>query len=691
MVQKVYFADLTHTGTGVNSRAFPLGVGCVMAHANRELKGLISSNLFKFPEDLNKALLKQTPHMLCMSNFCWNINLSYAFVKYVKKINPNIITIFGGPNYPIDKGERESFLRNHPYLDFYIKWDGEIAFVNVFKKLAELNFDVNLFKNNKTISENCCYVHKEEYIEGPDHRASDLAILPSPYLAGLFDEFFGLNLQPWIETTRGCPYACTFCNDGHGSRNRVYRKLKHQIQEEIEYIAIRADNSVLGMADLNFAMFKEDLDTAHIISSIIKKYDWPHQVETSMGKSQPERLTAAVDIINENKSGVIKLRASVQSMDNEVLKLIKRKNMPIEKILELNKAKGENRQTEFHTELILALPGDSLEKHFQSLKLAIDSIGINNIDIHQLILLKGSEMGELEERAKFNFNVKHRVYVGCFGLYDIGREKEIPIPEFEETVVGNDTLTFKEYLECRVMSLLVKIYVDNNSFNEVFSFLKGLHLSIFDLLIHLKNNFIHNYSSLDSLIASFIEGSQKPLYNDLNYLKDYLTKEIIQKYISGEIGGNELLNHKAWAYVNCSDDLYSCLEKSILSYLEINDLSTEANRRYVRDAIRFNQLRRLDLSNTEGVKEGNFSLDFIKTQVVEGQAPLEPASKEVGLQFFYDKNSLQRVQGLLSSWGTHSLPSLGKLYQKANLNVLNRRVRFKEGSGHPASEAILNK
>jgi radical SAM superfamily enzyme YgiQ (UPF0313 family) len=691
MAQKIYFADLTHTGVRINSNAFPLGVGCVMAHANSELKDLISSDLFKFPEGLNEALLKQTPDMLCMSNFCWNINLSYAFIKYVKKINPSVITVFGGPNFPIDEGERESFLKNHPCLDFYIKWDGEIAFVNLFRKLAEVDFDANLFKSNKTISENCCYVHEGEYLEGPDHRSLDLPVLPSPYLTGLFDEFFALNLQPYIEVTRGCPYACTFCNDGHESRNGVHRKLKHQVQEELEYIAVRAKNSVLGIADLNFAMYKEDLDTARTISSVIKKYDWPHQIETSMGKSQPERLIEAVDIINENKSGVIKLRSSVQSMDYDVLKLIKRKNMPIEKILDLNKAKGDNIQTEFFTELILALPGDSLEIHFQSLRTAIDSIGFNNIDIHQLILLKGSEMAEPKERAKFNFDVRHRVYVGCFGLYDVGHDKEVPIPEFEETVVGNDTLNFKEYLECRVMSLLVKIYVDDNSFNEVFSFLKGLQLSVFDLLIHLKNNFINKFSSLDGLVESFIEGTQKPLYKDLNYLKEYLSKEIIQKYISGEIGGNELINHKAWAFVNCSDDLHSCLEKSILSYLEISNRSTEANRKFVQDSIRFSQLRRLDLSNTEGVKEGSFSRDFIKIQVVQGQIPIESDSKEVEVQFYYDKNNLQRVQDILSSWGTDSLPKLGKLYQKANLNVLCRSVRFKEGDRHPSPEVALNR
>ena len=196
---------------------------------------------------------------------------------------------------------------------------------------------------------------------------------------------------------------------------------------------------------------------------------------------------------------------------------------------------------------------------------------------------------------------------------------------------------------------------------------------------------------MNSLIESFIEGSKKPLYKDLNCLKNYLTKEIIQKYISGELGGNELLNHKAWAFVNCSDDIHSCLEKSILSYLEANNMSTEANRRYAQNSIRFSQLRRLDLSNTEGVKEGSFSQDFIEMQVVEGQIPIESDSKEVEVQFYYDKNSLQRVQDILSSWGTDSLPKLGKLYQKANLNVLCRSVRFKEGNKCPSPDATLSK
>ena len=51
-----YFTDLTHTGGGVNSHTFPLGVGNVAAYASKYLSDQLTVDLFKFPEDLNAAL-----------------------------------------------------------------------------------------------------------------------------------------------------------------------------------------------------------------------------------------------------------------------------------------------------------------------------------------------------------------------------------------------------------------------------------------------------------------------------------------------------------------------------------------------------------------------------------------------------------------------------------------------------------
>ena len=47
MVHKVFFADLTHMGTGINSNTFPLGVGLVASYAQKELKNKIDIEGFE--------------------------------------------------------------------------------------------------------------------------------------------------------------------------------------------------------------------------------------------------------------------------------------------------------------------------------------------------------------------------------------------------------------------------------------------------------------------------------------------------------------------------------------------------------------------------------------------------------------------------------------------------------------------
>ena len=45
-------------------------------------------------------------------------------------------------------------------------------------------------------------------------KASGRDIIPSPYTTGLLDKFLDGNLIPAFETARGCPFMCTFCDQG---------------------------------------------------------------------------------------------------------------------------------------------------------------------------------------------------------------------------------------------------------------------------------------------------------------------------------------------------------------------------------------------------------------------------------------------------------------------------------------------
>ena len=81
----IYFADLSHTGTIVSANFFPLAIGYVAANLNAEIPGQFEIELFKYPDDLSSALSRQVPRIMGFSNYSWNINLSYEYVKQIKR------------------------------------------------------------------------------------------------------------------------------------------------------------------------------------------------------------------------------------------------------------------------------------------------------------------------------------------------------------------------------------------------------------------------------------------------------------------------------------------------------------------------------------------------------------------------------------------------------------------------------
>ena len=641
MKPKIYFADLTHTGIGINANMFPLGVGLVAAYASQELDGDIEVSIYKYPDDLDQALRQEIPSVLCMSNYAWSANLSYTFAKYVKQHHPEVVVIFGGPNFPIDRSLREAFLSERPVIDFYIKWDGEHAFSGLMRKLLHYDLDAGALKSEGPLLDNTCYLAPHGYVEGLDQRVPDLTALPSPYLTGLFDKFFDANLIPMMETTRGCPYSCTFCNDGYFLRNRIYRKSEDVIYEELKYIATRSKNTPqtqLSISDLNFGMYKEDVPTARMIRSIINEYGWPERLDTAMGKSHPERVLEVTNIINEGGKGVLKLGASFQSTDDEVLKEIKRKNLSVD-----------------------------------------DLLGMNNIDVHQLTLLKGSEMADwavLGTRPQDQFDVRHRVSVGCLGMYNVGNDL-VPCAEFEEVVVGNSTLSFEEYLECRLMHLLLKIYIDRDPFNFTFGLIRKLNLSSFDLLIHLREHFWFKFEPLSKLTDSFIEGSKAPLFDDFDDIERFvINMDNMEKYIAGEYGQNELLGHRVKAYVECSNEVHIALRDATLSYIDSHGLLTEDIRNYVEQGIEFSRLTRFDLENYKTANEGEFNFDFLKAEQMGYE--LDPAELKVDklrVTASYSDDDLATIQRISELWGTATLHQIGKLFQKHNMLRMRRSVK----------------
>lgn len=674
----IVFADLTHTGVGINADVFPFGVGLVAAYALQELRDQIDTSIFKFPEDLNRALKQGAPDLLCFANYVWNGTLSYKFAEYMKHTHPQVVVVFGGPDFPLPEDERKDFLLARPAIDFYIKWDGEHAFVRFLTKLVDDSLNVERFKSHGVISENLCYVDGNgQYIEGPNHRVQDLMTIPSPYLMGILDEYFNYPIMPVVETIRGCPYSCTFCNDGSVLRNKIYKKSVDFIRDELEYIAAKPKQSnQLEIADLNFGMYPEDIETAKIIRAIREKYGWPDRIQGSMGKSNPARLLEVVRVINEGNSGIIKLGSSLQSTDDQVLQKIKRRNLSIPQLLEMRQDRrntNSNNMQDF-TELIVPLPGETVAKHMRSLGDVVDVVKMNNIDVHQLTMLRGSEMATRSQRAELGLDVRYRMFVGCLGIYDIGDER-IPCAEIEEVVIATKTMPFEDYLECRRMDFLIKLFVDNDPFKELLGVVRKRDLSAFDVLRWMRHNCFVKYESLSNLLDEFTARTKGPLYEDLERLERYASDiENIQNIISGNHVQNEMLSCRVIAFRNCFEDMASALGESILAYLSLRQALTPDIESYVGDAIRFCGYRRFDFDDYESVKEAEFDFDFVSAEGFGFEIDPTDFKKKMRIRFYYEDEALLYIQRQVDRWGAGTLYSWGKFIQKSNSLRTRRQI-----------------
>ena len=105
-----------------------------------------------------------------------------------------------------------------------IEGEGELAFMQLIKIYLEEGRDSKKVRLRINELGNCFYINEQhQFVSGPRlSRIKHLNDVPSPYLTGLFDHFLEDDIyQPLLQTNRGCPYKCTFCNEGSDYYNRI--------------------------------------------------------------------------------------------------------------------------------------------------------------------------------------------------------------------------------------------------------------------------------------------------------------------------------------------------------------------------------------------------------------------------------------------------------------------------------------
>ena len=378
----------------------------------------------------------QHDDVVAFSTYVWNHRYNYKLARRIKELNPRVKILFGGPEPAITDPK---LFEKEPFMDLVIKMEGEIT----FRRILE-DFDSD-FTHIPGLLINTASGLVDT---GDCARIDNLDQIPSPYLTGIFDRIIQQNPDViWnatLETNRGCPYQCTFCDWGSLTYNKVKKFELTRVFHELDWIGEHC--GFVTITDANFGMFIERDDM--IVDKLIEvQRRWGKLSSFSMtwAKNQKNEVVGIVTkLIRESPNFGQGLTVSVQSMDHDVLENIRRRNLDQHKIDEIF-ALCDRNNIPVYTEVILGLPGETVaswKEAFWKIFRAGNHTGIN---ILQAQLLENAEMNLLQKKLwKIDSVPVYDYMSGSYGDVDLSEcvdvvvsTKDIPRETMLDTLVWN--------------------------------------------------------------------------------------------------------------------------------------------------------------------------------------------------------------------------------------------------------------
>ena len=682
MSTNIWLCDLSYTQQVVSSEVMPAAVGEIATYCESHISPSPATRLFKYPEKLIAALRTEQPRVIGFSNYVWNARLSYRFAEAIKAKFPETIVVMGGPNFPIGREHQESFLRSRPAIDFFVEKEAEASFCNLIRSLMEHGFDIDRVKKEKLDSVRAIAEDGAFYAGPVLDRVRDLSEVPSPYLSGKLDEFFDGKLMPIIQTTRGCPFACTFCMEANDYYSKKHRKPSEVLKAEIDYIgrgmkAVRdaGGRNDLHIADSNYGMYKEDLETSHFIADAQDKYGWPDYIICSTGKNQHDRVMEASKIVH----GRIRVSGSVQSTNSEVLDNVKRKNVSIEQMFRL--ADDANRiGAESHSEVILGLPGDSAERHINSIAQLID-VGFTNIRMYQLILLMGTPLYSQarEQKSEFGIGTHFRVIPFDYGDFEFDENTRIVTAEIEEIVTSLKDLSYDEYFRCRGFGLIVDTFYNQGVFESLLKLLKDLDVSRFAWIKKVWESV--ERSSISGIIEEFIAEAKAELWDSHDDLRTFTSKsENIAKFLSGDLGGKLIFKYKSILTHEHLTELADIARDTVIEVIGEGGKLNDQIAALVDDILSYEVLRKVNLFKGDyGPKYFTLKHDVERFLKSNGQKiPVSDLafSEPRECRFFLEDNQIDAIERTLNSYG-RDLAAMTKIVSFVRVENFYRQFEYR--------------
>jgi radical SAM superfamily enzyme YgiQ (UPF0313 family) len=331
---------------------------------------LLEFTIANRPIDIAEKILQQSPQILGLGIYIWNIEVSLNLVALLKQVAPELTIVLGGPEVSYEIHQQEII----DWADYVITLQGEVSFPQLCQQLLTGKKPLN------------------KVIQGIAAPLEQLALPYQYYTSEDIQHRF-----VYVEASRGCPFKCEFCLSALDKTAKPFKlDVFLQAAQRLYERGLRHFKFIDRTFNLKVST------TIEILEFFLARMDKDLFLHFELIPDQlPERLKA---VIQHFPVGSLQFEIGIQTFDPIVQAKISRKQNNQKSKENLRWLRQES-HAYLHTDLIFGLPEETLASFADSFD-QLYALRPHEIQVGILKRLRGSPIIRHTDTHQLVFNPK---------------------------------------------------------------------------------------------------------------------------------------------------------------------------------------------------------------------------------------------------------------------------------------------